>query len=100
MDMTLESCRTFVEVLASNAPAPGGHDGQFEPVLMRMRRDHRRGFAVSASDLNHIQIPEFQRRRDIGVVKMVSCFFIKHLCPSHVYYNPPRVICQEPGMKK
>ena len=24
MDMTLESCRTFVEVLASNAPAPGG----------------------------------------------------------------------------
>ena len=23
-DMTLESCRTFVEVLASNAPAPGG----------------------------------------------------------------------------
>ncbi len=24
MDMTLESCRKFVEVLASNAPAPGG----------------------------------------------------------------------------
>ena len=24
MDMTMESCRTFVEVLASNAPAPGG----------------------------------------------------------------------------
>ena len=24
MDMTLESCRSFVEVLASNAPAPGG----------------------------------------------------------------------------
>ena len=24
MDMTLESCRTFVEVLASSAPAPGG----------------------------------------------------------------------------
>ena len=24
MDMTLESCRTFVEVLASNEPAPGG----------------------------------------------------------------------------
>ena len=24
MDMTLETCRTFVEVLASNAPAPGG----------------------------------------------------------------------------
>lgn len=24
MDMTLESCRAFVEVLASNAPAPGG----------------------------------------------------------------------------
>ena len=24
MDMTLESCRTFVEVLAYNAPAPGG----------------------------------------------------------------------------
>ena len=24
MDMTLESCRTFVEVLASDAPAPGG----------------------------------------------------------------------------
>ena len=24
MDMTLESCRNFVEVLASNAPAPGG----------------------------------------------------------------------------
>ena len=24
MDMTLKSCRTFVEVLASNAPAPGG----------------------------------------------------------------------------
>ena len=24
MDMTMESCRSFVEVLASNAPAPGG----------------------------------------------------------------------------
>ena len=24
MDMTLESCRKFVEVLASDAPAPGG----------------------------------------------------------------------------
>ena len=24
MDMTLESCRKFVEVLASNEPAPGG----------------------------------------------------------------------------
>ena len=24
MDMTLESCRRFVEVLASDAPAPGG----------------------------------------------------------------------------
>ena len=24
MDMTMESCRTFVEVLASDAPAPGG----------------------------------------------------------------------------
>ncbi len=24
MDMTMESCRTFVEVLASNVPAPGG----------------------------------------------------------------------------
>ena len=24
MDMTQESCRKFVEVLASNAPAPGG----------------------------------------------------------------------------
>ena len=24
MDMTMENCRTFVEVLASNAPAPGG----------------------------------------------------------------------------
>ena len=24
MDMTMESCRKFVEVLASNAPAPGG----------------------------------------------------------------------------
>ena len=24
MDMTMESCRKFVEVLASDAPAPGG----------------------------------------------------------------------------
>ena len=24
MDMTMESCRKFVEVLASEAPAPGG----------------------------------------------------------------------------
>ena len=24
MDMTMESCRGFVEVLASNAPTPGG----------------------------------------------------------------------------
>ena len=27
MDMTTESCRTFVEVLASSAPTPGGGGG-------------------------------------------------------------------------
>ena len=32
MDMTMESCRTFVEVLASNAPAPGG-GGAAAPVV-------------------------------------------------------------------
>ena len=35
MDMTMESCRKFVEVLASDAPAPGGVGSVTTSVLMK-----------------------------------------------------------------
>ena len=35
MDMTMESCRTFVTVLASDAPAPGG--GTMPPLDMNLQ---------------------------------------------------------------
>ena len=35
MDMTKESCRKFVEVLASSAPTPGGGGSVTTSVLMK-----------------------------------------------------------------
>ena len=35
MDMTLESCRFFVEMLASSTPSPGGVGAVTNTVLMK-----------------------------------------------------------------
>ena len=38
MDMTMESCRKFVEVLASDAPAPGGGGLQKSAAAKKRKR--------------------------------------------------------------
>ena len=48
MDMTMESCRKFVEVLASDAPAPGGGGAAARAVAARWRELRASGLTAEA----------------------------------------------------